>query len=61
MYFIWAARLNITGHISGPLTGSCEEDNKQYKAENLLTNGTTLSLQRGLCCMEVFGLVKHSF
>jgi len=59
MYFIWAARLNITGHISGPLACSREKDSKQYKAEDLLTNRTTLSLQRGLCYMELFDLVKH--
>lgn len=59
MYLIWAARLYITGHISGPLADSREKDNKKYKAEDLLTNRTALSLQRGLCCMELFGLVKH--
>jgi hypothetical protein len=60
MYLIWAARLNVTGHISEPLAGSLEKDDKQYKAENSFTNRTTLSLQGGLCCMELFGLVKRT-
>jgi len=59
MCLIWAARLNVTVHISGPLAGSREKDNKQYKAEEMLTNRSTLSLQRGFCCVGLFGLVER--
>ena len=55
MCLILASRLNIAVHVSGPLVGSREKENKQCKAEKLLTNRTTLSLKKkALLCGAVW-------